>query len=34
MNFPLENSGNLVVLVAGFFFGYFLEVSGLGSPRS
>lgn len=33
MNFPLENSGNLVVLVAGFFFGYFLEVSGLGSPR-
>jgi hypothetical protein len=33
MNFPLENSGNLVVLFAGFFFGYFLEVSGLGSPR-
>jgi len=33
MNFPLENSGNLIVLVAGFFFGYFLEVSGLGSPR-
>lgn len=33
MNFPLENSGNLVVLIAGFFFGYFLEVSGLGSPR-
>jgi hypothetical protein len=33
MNFPLENSGMLAVLVAGFFFGYFLEVSGLGSPR-
>lgn len=33
MNFPLENSGMLVVLVAGIFFGYFLEVSGLGSPR-
>jgi hypothetical protein len=33
MNFPLENSGMLIVLVAGFFFGYFLEVSGLGSPR-
>jgi hypothetical protein len=32
MNFPLENSGMLPVLVAGFFFGYFLEVSGLGSP--
>jgi hypothetical protein len=33
MNFPLENASNLIVLVAGFFFGYFLEVSGLGSPR-
>jgi hypothetical protein len=33
MNFPLENSGMLAVLVAGFFFGYSLEVSGLGSPR-
>lgn len=33
MNFPLENSGNLVVLIAGFCFGYFLEVSGLGSLR-
>ncbi|BCB27331.1 hypothetical protein SKTS_22170 [Sulfurimicrobium lacus] len=33
MNFPLESSGMLAVLVAGFFFGYFLEVSGLGSPR-
>lgn len=33
MNFPLENSGILAVIVAGFFFGYFLEVSGLGSPR-
>jgi len=33
MNFPIENSGILAVLVAGFFFGYFLEVSGLGSPR-
>lgn len=33
MNFPLENSGMLPVLVAGFLFGYFLEVSGLGSPR-
>jgi hypothetical protein len=33
MSFPLEHSGNLAVLVAGFFFGYFLEVSGLGSPR-
>lgn len=33
MNFPLENSGMLAVLVAGFFFGFFLEVSGLGSPR-
>jgi hypothetical protein len=33
MNFPVENSGMLAVLVAGFFFGYFLEVSGLGSPR-
>jgi len=32
MNFPLESSGMLPVLVAGFFFGYFLEVSGLGSP--
>lgn len=33
MNFPLENSSMLAVLIAGFFFGYFLEVSGLGSPR-
>ena len=33
MNFPLENSGMLAILVAGFFFGFFLEVSGLGSPR-
>jgi uncharacterized membrane protein YedE/YeeE len=33
MNFPFEDSGIPVVLVAGFFFGYFLEVSGLGSPR-
>lgn len=33
MNFPLENSGSIVVLVAGILFGYFLEVSGLGSPR-
>lgn len=33
MNFPLENSGMPAIVVAGFFFGYFLEVSGLGSPR-
>ena len=33
MSFPLENSGIAAVLVAGFFFGYFLEVSGLGSPK-
>jgi len=33
MIFPLENGGSLIVLIAGFLFGYFLEVSGLGSPR-
>jgi len=33
MSFPLENSGIAAVLAAGFFFGYFLEVSGLGSPK-
>lgn len=33
MNFPLENSGNLIVLVAGILFGYFIESAGLGSPR-
>lgn len=32
MNFPMDG-GMLSVLVAGFLFGYFLEVSGLGSPR-
>jgi len=33
MIFPLGNGGSLIVLIAGFLFGYFLEVSGLGSPR-
>lgn len=33
MNFPLESVGMPAVLAVGFFFGYFLEVSGLGSPR-
>ena len=27
MSLPLENSGNLLVFIAGFGFGYFLEVS-------
>lgn len=33
MNFPLEDTSGIMIIVAGFFFGYFLEVSGLGSPR-
>jgi hypothetical protein len=33
MNFPLENSGNLIVLVAGVLFGFFIESAGLNSPR-
>jgi hypothetical protein len=33
MNFPLENSGNLIVLVAGILFGFFIESAGLNSPR-
>jgi hypothetical protein len=33
MDFPVHNSGPLAMVIAGFFFGYFLEVSGLGSPR-
>lgn len=33
MNFPLEYTSGLLIIVAGFFFGYFLEGSGLGSPR-
>lgn len=33
MNFPLEYSSGIAIIIAGFFFGYFLEVSGLGSPR-
>lgn len=33
MNFPLEHTDSLAIFIAGLFFGYFLEVSGLGSPR-
>lgn len=33
MNFPLENVSGWVVMLGGILFGYFLEVSGLGSPR-
>lgn len=33
MTFPLESTGSLIVLVTGILFGFFLEVSGLGSPR-
>lgn len=33
MNFPLEVTSGIMIIIAGFFFGYFLEVSGLGSPR-
>ncbi|MDD5160774.1 MAG: YeeE/YedE thiosulfate transporter family protein [Sulfuricurvum sp.] len=33
MNFPLEYTSGIMIIIAGFFFGYFLEVSGLGSPR-
>lgn len=33
MIFPLEYSSGIMIIVGGFFFGYFLEVSGLGSPR-
>lgn len=32
MNFPLDYTSGLLIIVAGFFFGYFLEASGLGSP--
>ena len=33
MNFPLEYNSGIMIVIGGFFFGYFLEVSGLGSPR-
>ncbi|MBC8236832.1 MAG: YeeE/YedE family protein [Helicobacteraceae bacterium] len=33
MNFPLEYSSGVMIIIGGFFFGYFLEASGLGSPR-
>ncbi len=33
MNFPLEYTSGSMIIIGGFFFGYFLEVSGLGSPR-
>ena len=33
MNFPLEYEGGFLILAGGFLFGWFLEVSGLGSPR-
>lgn len=33
MNYPLDYSGGLLILFIGFLFGYFLENSGLGSPR-
>ena len=33
MNFPLENSGILIVVLAGVLFGYFIESAGLSSPR-
>jgi hypothetical protein len=33
MTFPLENAGNLIVLVAGVLFGFFIESAGLNSPR-
>ncbi len=33
MNFPLENSGMLIVVLAGVLFGYFIESAGLNSPR-
>jgi hypothetical protein len=33
MTFPLENSGMLAAVAAGMLFGFFLEVSGLASPR-
>jgi len=33
MTFPLENAGNLMVLVAGVLFGFFIESAGLNSPR-
>ena len=33
MNFPLENSGMWIVVLAGVLFGYFIESAGLSSPR-
>jgi hypothetical protein len=33
MNFPLENSGILFLVLAGVLFGYFIESGGLSSPR-
>jgi hypothetical protein len=33
MNFPLEYTSGTMIVIAGFFFGFFLELSGLGSPR-
>ena len=33
MNLPFDNGNNIVMLLAGILFGYFLEVGGLGSPR-
>lgn len=33
MTFPIEYSGHLVILALGFGFGFFLEASGLASPR-
>lgn len=33
MNFPIENSGMWVVVLAGVLFGYFIEAAGLSSPR-
>lgn len=33
MNFPLGYESGFLILAGGFLFGYFLESSGLGSPR-
>lgn len=33
MDFPLAYEGGFLILAGGFLFGWFLEVSGLGSPR-
>lgn len=33
MNIPFSYDSGFLILGAGFLFGYFLEVSGMGSPR-